>query len=378
MAGATMFDPGNCGCTTSCSGQICVAVTKACGGAAISGATVSVTRHSDGAPIGTTTTDASGNACVSISADDYYDVAVSATGCGGRSLVNQHCACTTNSLAIALYCSPTAGRTFTVKGCNNQPLPGATVSLSGPASASGTTDASGQWTWYPTITGTYTLTISPPSSPPLNRFNTFTSTYPVSSLCTSASPVYTLSVLAGYSCCNDGVTFPAFPIPNTLTLTDPGGSGPVTGSCSWSVCLTRSMDHASTNGLGATCTLSGGGTQTIPPALSTLDVLIRYYLDLTGAYQRVLMGSAGPYRADCLTSHAGGPVDSCGVWRVSGGTCSNVDLYGVSVSSSSMVISSWYPFSATYNFPAGTGWVTTAAACNPNGQPYASGLMLNE
>lgn len=69
---------GCCGCDATTT-KICMTVTDACTGAAISGASVTV-KDSGGATVGTCTTNGSGVCCVGVTKKDTYSAVVSATG----------------------------------------------------------------------------------------------------------------------------------------------------------------------------------------------------------------------------------------------------------------------------------------------------------
>ena len=210
MAGSIFLSPGGC---CNCSGcQICVTVLD-CNGAAVSGATVTVKQGAT--TIGTCTTNASGQCCVTVPASGTYNVAVTKTGYNGSNQnVSLTCPGTTN---VTLYAYTGAGGvTIHVIGCDvSLGLQGATVTFNG---GSYTTNSSG---YTPTIAapaGTYTWTASK------TRFNTGTSSVTVTGPCSGNGAAITLTPATGYTCGPDGCQICGDAWPTSLTITTPVGT----------------------------------------------------------------------------------------------------------------------------------------------------------
>jgi hypothetical protein len=202
----TACGPGAC--------LLCVHVAS-CGGTPTSGATVVVKQGAT--TIGSGVTDASGNYCCDITATGpgTYNAAVSLTGNTGsnKDVVVTTCPGTTSA---GLTVSPTGnGRvTGNVKGCQSNPLPGATVTING---GTYTTDSSGNWA-AAVPSGTYPFTVTFPP-----RFNAGSGTATVTS-CTNSNQSTTLTPATGYQCLPTygacGTT--PFPLKTTLQFTDTG------------------------------------------------------------------------------------------------------------------------------------------------------------
>lgn len=377
---STMPTPPVC----CCNGRICVHVQDYCSGDAIAGAGVTV-RDADGNVVGSGSADDAGDFCASPPQPGTYTIVVSNPDCGDATFRVTVVNCYTDYFVLArLVCQPTAGVRIRVNGCFSQGLDGATVVISQGATtlATGTTSGGGYWWFYPPATGTYSVQITPPTGPPYNRFRVLTSGLTVSSVCSVLNVSYTLQPLSGYSCCTDNITFPVFPIPNTLTLTDAGGSASVTGGCSWAACLRRSMDNVSPSNTPGSCSCTGGGfSPQPPPDIGTHDCNVEYEIQMTSASQLIGLANSLAYRADCPTTHQCSPLDSCIAWRTDN-SCALLQLGGGhNYAASTVTVLSWFPFSLVAAFPDGNGWSSpaTGGACPVlTGEPFSSTVMLNE
>jgi hypothetical protein len=377
----TAWDISACCCSgVGCSGQVCVNVKDGCTGANKSGASVSLSLHSGGA-VGSCSTDGSGNCCIPITADDFYDLTISAGSCGTKTLSNQHYTCTTNNVNVTLYCGPSAGVTTTVTGCYGYALPGASVSVTGPASFSGTTDGSGNYTFYPTLTGNYTITVT--DSP---KFNSNTSTVNVANLCSTYTNPVSMAVAAGYTCCAvQQLGSSPYPIANTLTYSDSGGSASVAGACGTNWCRSVAMPHASASPV--TC-CGGGGI--CPPTIGTANVPVNYNVSLAnppGVTQSIPLGhgiECGgwslpiPYQAACVACLA---YDTWAIWRNGRASCPSLS-FPLSYAMASYTVNSWNPFSITFTFTNGNGLWTTPytgpGVPTMTGEYFSSSLTVSE
>jgi hypothetical protein len=215
------WDIDGCGCgdIICADGQICVTVSDACTGVKKAGATVAVVRSSDGAAIGSCTTDAAGVCCVTVPGNGTYNVAASVSPCSVARITSVHVDCgETVNRSVGVYCPPKSScQPFHVMGCNNLALEGATIAITGPVGGSLTTDASGNATFCTETTGTYSYTISHA------RFADSTGTFTISSLCGSTPGTISqaLSPDANHHCCETDCVLPA---PYTRYLTTPFGS----------------------------------------------------------------------------------------------------------------------------------------------------------
>lgn len=205
-------------------GQICLTVNNCCSPfGPISGAGVSVTRHSTGAAIGSCTTNSSGQCCVTVPGNDSYDIAVSKGGSAPHTILNVYvgCAATVNQTSCVYIPGPiNACYVFTVLGCSGGGgLDGANVNVTGPKGGGGVTDSSGQYTFCTDTPGTYSYTISK------TRFITQTGSFAISgTACSTPGGGNTFSLLpdTGYICCSGSTC--KDPGPLTLTATGPAGS----------------------------------------------------------------------------------------------------------------------------------------------------------
>ena len=202
----------NCGGTPELCG-VTVCVTGCPAGTPLAGAVVTV--RSGGYLVGTCVTAAGGCCSMPIPAAGSYEVAVTAPGYQPYDGIKSLACDSTATIALqASYAPPTV--TLTVYGCCGLALPGADVVLSD--GQGGTTDSSGQVSFYIGAGGTYTYTASKA------RFAAGTGSFTTAPCQTSTTAVsVNLSPASGYACGprQDNVGNPRpDPIPTTLVLTD--------------------------------------------------------------------------------------------------------------------------------------------------------------
>jgi hypothetical protein len=162
-----------CG-TASC--QLCVTVTD-CSGAALSGATVTITQGVT--TIGTCTTNGSGQCCVNVSSSGSYVATVTLSGyTGSNKTVSVTCPA---GESVTLVATPNANRhRFSATSpCDSAGIPGVIFTING---GSYTTDSSG-FAYYAVPAGTYAWTATSPypglsnASGTKVHFNCFTSNW---------------------------------------------------------------------------------------------------------------------------------------------------------------------------------------------------------
>ena len=208
MSGFAFQDPGGCNCPGSCtcSTTICV---QACGGSAISGATVTI---SSLAPVTTGSGGCTNGICLdSVGGAGTYQVTVSASGYNSY---NQSLALTCGGTkTIQLTTGTTGSVVFNVAGCEGKPLANATVTIAG---ATYTTSAGGTVTVYLSGSGTYPFAVTK------LRWQTSSGNVVFSTNCPGQQTVnITMAVASGYVCCyGPGSAGLADPIATTLSLTD--------------------------------------------------------------------------------------------------------------------------------------------------------------
>ena len=221
---------GGCGCGGGTACQVATTVTT-CAGAAVAGATVTVTQS--GTTIGTDTTDSSGNACVTVPATGTFNVAVAKTGYAGSNQDVSVTCPTTVPVSLTANASGSGSR-WSAVGCNSIALPGATLAING---GNYTTDSSGNTPYIALPNGTYTWTLSK------SRFVTQTGSGTIGSCFTSGvGGYYTLSPAPGYACSLDCVD----PIATTLYFTCAAGSLTLTyAGGTWTGCgsLSKPVDN---------------------------------------------------------------------------------------------------------------------------------------
>lgn len=376
----TKFTPGgdHVGCPVSCGacvGQVCVNVKDDCTSANIAGATVTLKLHSTGATIGSGVTDASGNLCISITADDYYDLTVSSGSCNTYVATNQHYTCTTTNLNIRLRCAPSSNScvVFTIKGCGSLALPGATITVSGIDSGSGTTNSSGQWTFCTLNSGTLNYTISGPGV----RFVSQSSSIAITGgTCGGNLTVNaTLSAASGYTCCSPVSANTPFPVTTTMTITDDLQTATVGNiACGGNGCMpAASMDHC---WIGATTTPCVHETVGSLPSnyLATSSVEYRYSVAWTGSSPTIttssMINTSLPFHTPCLSSCVAGCPTGSGhriygrdTWTScsAGGQTDFAPLTGT--------VSSWYPLTISATYDTSSDWQYTVSPPDPNAGP---------
>lgn len=213
-------------------------VTNSCGGAGLSGASVS---FAQGATLLGTCTSSGGSCSITlttaVSTSSVVTVTVTYKGTSTTCTFTPNAACT-NTCSVQFKDTITV----TVTGCNSLSLPGASVSIS-PGAATGTTNGSGVATVTPStgiLPGTsVTATVSK------SRFTTDTVTF---SGCTASKG---LSPTASYIC----IPGCADPLALTLNGTDPLGSFTLTydaGQSLWVDCQRRNAPFVRVRGSCAT------------------------------------------------------------------------------------------------------------------------------
>lgn len=145
------YDPVDCGC--ACQARFVVG----CGGAPVSGATVTVRTTPDGAPVATGTTDAQGLVALDIGAAGPYRVTVAADGTAGFDQTMTLACGATHPIDVC------CAATFCVTGATGFPTAGAIVTAApsaGGAGTSGTTDSTGCVTLELGGAGPYEVTVT--------------------------------------------------------------------------------------------------------------------------------------------------------------------------------------------------------------------------
>lgn len=155
-----------CGGGPCADGQICITSKNACSPfGLLPGATVTIKRSSDGSVIGSCVTDAiTAQCCVTVPGSDTYDIIVSKSSCSTTKLLAQPVGCgATVNLDAGLYCGGSACVVFDAASCLvSTPLPGVTITISGPDSGVVVTGSDGKATWCTGTPGTYSYTASMP------------------------------------------------------------------------------------------------------------------------------------------------------------------------------------------------------------------------
>lgn len=246
------YQPDTINCTCSGTTRICVTLTDGCASPGnVAGATITV-KDGGGSTVGTCTTNASGQCCVTLTASGVYTVIASVPGatnvstsvtalCNVDTAVNLSFNRISNAIGTACFNCTECDST----GSSN--VSGATVSITGHGTASGTTNASGQ-ACFALGAGTYSATITYPDG------YTKTVSFVVSSCATT-----TVNVTAVKAMCVSVINgTPGCVV--TFTL-----SGGASGSCSTTInsghvgncCITFSPVDLNT---GATLTIATSGT----------------------------------------------------------------------------------------------------------------------
>lgn len=188
--------------------------------------TVAVDPPPGGGTTATGTATIGAGACIPISVGAFnYKVTVSKAGWATRSVVNLTFQCGTPSTNQDVFIQPETGpSTFTVRGCNGLPFPGATVtvkdSVTGATVDGGTTDGSGVFTFaagrFDTV---YNVDVDggprfiPQANVRIPPFGTGINT------CTQQNYIFALAVGTDYLCFFSDCLYP---VSKTLTISVPG------------------------------------------------------------------------------------------------------------------------------------------------------------
>lgn len=382
--GAFAFSPGHCGASPcncgACTGSLCVDLAAPCHATDNDGVTITVKDHSTGTVVGTATTDSAGHACLSLAPGAYDVTASGAAGCTTVSWLNQTLTCGGLNLTGDFSC--TSGRTIRVFGCNSQPLPGATVTITGAGSATLTTDSSGYAYFFPAATGSYTGVVSHPSG----RFKSTTFTWTQASLCAYSSVTFTLVAATGYSCCSFPGFSSVYPVSNTLYITDPGGTASFAASgCAGSLCVSRTMSAVSATDKQFVSCVPSGGSYVPPSDIASGTTAVNYMVTFGGSGATVSQtltvnadfgGGGLHYHGAHATDGACSPLDTWRSWMIAqscpipGGTGYTFDSIGYTINST-------YPLNVTVNFTSsGSGYGPGPTALTPT--PYATSIVVSE
>lgn len=359
-----------------CGGDaICVDLTAPCTAGDNVGVTVTATETTTGV-VTTGTTDSSGHVCIDVDAGTY-DVKATKSSCSTITWDDVAVSGTVN-LTGEIACLK--GRTIRIFGCYSLPLPGATIQVSGPESATLTSDSGGWAYFYPSKIGDFTVTVSFPG------MQNATGTWTQASICTQSTVTFTLHPATGWQCnqYQIGATRSVYPVPNILNLTDAGGTV-LYDQTVGSGCYVRTMSDVSGQYSPDSVSCPGGGSMQVPPSdiasgSSSVTYTITligsdYYLDQSIKMQTGINNAGllyhGNYQADGLCS----PQETYRIWRVSQGCpASGSGQHGFL--SSSFTVNSLHPLLITATFAAGTGFGPSTTGLIPS--PYSTTVTIGE
>jgi hypothetical protein len=371
---------GPCDCRCGC--KVCLDLTSICSlHTPVSAVDVTFYKAGTSTVVGTGTSDASGHVCSPDLPSGLYDAKVVKTGYETETVKDLACG------NHGWYMKPTNyGANFTITGCNSQRLPGATVTLTGPATLVKTTDSLGQARFTPEVPGSYTYSVAKA------KFDTITGTVTISSTCGGAATVNrALSPASGYRCCSvrmktSDVPSPE-PIPTTLVISSAGGTDSfpfAAATCFKANCYVYPMSD-----VGASVTPDRrdcppppvGNYVEIPPSIGVRNSPVTYTLDLT---------QVPPTLTEALREYSGAsgaglayPAAGCGVsdtrirWRQPL-TCA--DAASAVRYATSVTLNSLSPLSLTFTFPPGGtyGPVTLASGDGVPGRPFSTTVTIGE
>jgi hypothetical protein len=218
-----------CGCC-DCPQSFCVTV-RCPGGPKLAGVDVEVREAADpvgsGAIVGSATTNAFGAACVTIADAGDYDVVLAKGGYHGVESGPHAATCESGASVPLEMCPESFELTVRVRGCGvtvdgGCPVPGATVTLSGDATDSGTTDADGLVTFDVPVPDEnctpveLTITSTAPAGSGLADASTDVAFNPCADRTASLTHAGASGCLCACSC------YPA--MPSSLSYSDPFGS----------------------------------------------------------------------------------------------------------------------------------------------------------
>jgi len=240
---------------------------------------------------------------------------------------------------------PVCTLTFTVTGCNSQPLPGAVVTLTatGITTSTGTTNSSGQAVvGFGANSGTYTITH------PSGRFASATGSFSACKVGLTASPTVHLNNAAGYSCCLSSTPYPA---KMPLTITPSSGGSFTISSCNGNGCPHPSVSAKSNTSRSAiTC---GAFIPTIAPgdiAPGTIDA--RVAVAVSGGLSASVQFGANRADYGAGTTCAGvNPADPRNTifWYSDGGCSGNVGGSG-GIQAGVGTVNNASPLNVTFTF----------------------------